>query len=149
MAVERGQLVGCAVAVAEGAAFWPAFARADAVRFLPLVLGRALTDPVVRARLAARLRPRRSVAPPAGTPPTPARLLSIGVREDRRGAGIADRLVAELCAAMRRDAIANVGLSVRTENERALAFYERTGWERERTEAGAVYLRRETRATDR
>lgn len=147
MAHDGDELVGCVLAAADGAAFWPGFARDEALRLAPVVARRALADHELRARLAQRLRlrPRRRrgrLAPPAVTP---ARLLSIGVREDRRGEGIAELLVDELCAAMRRDAIAHVGLSVRAENERALAFYERSGWERERSEPGAVYLRRATR----
>lgn len=57
-----------------------------------------------------------------------ARLKSIGVRPECRGSGLAEAVQRAFQDEMARRGVARLGLSVRPENDRAIAFYRKTGW---------------------
>jgi ribosomal protein S18 acetylase RimI-like enzyme len=76
-----------------------------------------------------------------------ARLLSIGVDPAYRGMGIADQLVIEYCNTLFANGVDMVGLSVKIDNERAIHFYEKTGWQRERVTDASIYYIKATIAT--
>ena len=71
-----------------------------------------------------------------------ARLLSIGVASELRRKGVANKLVDRFCKQLLQDGIELVGLSVKSNNDRAITFYEKTGWQRELITETAVYFRR-------
>lgn len=75
---------------------------------------------------------------------TPTRLLAIGVSPETRGQGVAEALVDEMCVALTRAGAPAVGLSVRAENLTAIAFYLRTGWQREQVGGPDLYFVRST-----
>jgi ribosomal protein S18 acetylase RimI-like enzyme len=58
----------------------------------------------------------------------PAHLLSIAVLADYRGKGIADELVRQFCARLYEEGKTKVMLTVQSQNEHAIQFYEKTGW---------------------
>jgi ribosomal protein S18 acetylase RimI-like enzyme len=136
-----GSPVGFVVGTVDPLNVYRAFYRRHLLRLALIVAARVLTDRQVRSLLAPRLRHvamaassvlRRSpsrAAPQAGSLPA-ARLLSIGVLADHRGQGVAEALAARFCARCAEAGVERVGLSVQTENGRAIAFYERTGWQR-------------------
>lgn len=134
-----GSPVGFVVGTVDPVNVYRSFYRRHLLRLAPIVVARVLRDRQVRSLLAPRLRHvavaassilRRSpsrAAPQAASPRT-ARLLSIGVLADHRGQGIAEALATQFCASCAEAGVHRVGLSVQTENGRAIAFYEKTGW---------------------
>lgn len=120
---------------------------------------RFVMDPYIRRNLGSRIAHMRMAlrslvthrqrtipaadAPAAGQ--AQAHLLSIGVHPDWRGAGIAEKLVDRYCDELWHDGIEWVSLSVRPENRGAVAFYEKTGWQRVGASATAVEYTRTTR----
>jgi len=57
------------------------------------------------------------------------RLLSIGVISAYRGKKIAEKLVKEFCDRSGRNGAKYIGLSTSPDNKRAIAFYEKMGWQ--------------------
>ena len=78
-----------------------------------------------------------------------AHLLSIGVDLEFRGHGIANELVNRFCDELAQDEVDAVRLSVFLDNESAIQFYEKTGWQIERTTETFAYLIRPTRLPGR
>ena len=72
------------------------------------------------------------------------RLLSIGVSPDSQRMGVAQALVSGFNKRLNADGIGTVGLSVRHDNASGIAFYERTGWDRELADSNGIYYIRST-----
>ena len=72
-----------------------------------------------------------------------ARLNGIAVHPSCRGQGVAERLQDAFFKLLKDRDVSWVGLSVKPENKRAIAFYEKMGWERTRsTKAKVSFLHR-------
>jgi ribosomal protein S18 acetylase RimI-like enzyme len=154
------ELVGSVIGTLDSEAFFHHFYRRSFPSLALISLGRFMVDPYVRRNLRSRMaRVRQAlrtvaarsqqVTPSAETPApdrSAARLLSISVHPQKRGLGLADQLVDRYCEELWHDGIEWVGLSVRPENARAIAFYERTGWQRTGSSAEAVQYTRSTRS---
>jgi len=118
------------------------------------VAGRFVADPLLRRRLLAKsahfgrtfdaMAHRTKQATPSAPSGVTTRLLSIGVSPDSQRMGIAQKLVDAFCEKLFADGIQTVGLSVRKDNAQAIAFYERTNWQREREEDDGIYYVRST-----
>jgi ribosomal protein S18 acetylase RimI-like enzyme len=100
-----------------------------------------LTQPFIRERIGAGLRflrPRaapaarasRSVATPEPAAPTSFTILYIAVHPDVEGRGVARQLLDAAESHARACGFAQMDLSVYLDNARAIAFYERNGWQR-------------------
>jgi ribosomal protein S18 acetylase RimI-like enzyme len=100
-----------------------------------------LTQPFIRERIGAGLRFLRpafkraepasqSGAAPAPTTPSSFTILYIAVHPDVEGRGVARQLLAAAESCARARGFARMDLSVYLDNARAIAFYERNGWER-------------------
>jgi len=123
------------------------------------LVGRLIMDPYIRRQLAGRTghvrqalhsfaarRQQTSVLEESlAADGAVARLLSIGVHPNRRGSGLAEQMVDRYCNALWEDGWERVGLSVRPENARAIAFYEKTGWQRIGSSPSALQYLRSTR----
>jgi ribosomal protein S18 acetylase RimI-like enzyme len=57
------------------------------------------------------------------------RLLSIAALPTVRGSGISAKMMAFFEERLKEKQVKNVGLSVNSDNERAIAFYKKTGWQ--------------------
>ena len=151
VAVEEatGRPLGAVVGNTDGMAFYRLSVRRHMGRKMLLAFGRLFCSlrlwgqaavRVGRAlkRLARRLLGRRPEGPPDDHKDTPVRLLSIGVVPEARGTGLA----AALIRAFEQEAAARgadrVGLTCFEDNDRAIRFYEKSGWERVRTWRGTV-----------
>lgn len=156
VALYNNDVIGFVVGTSNPAKLYSHFYRRNFFSLAWIVTGRLLIDPFVRNNIAARMvhlrfalrslpgfSRRHDVAQTPGAPSiATARLLSIGVDSQVRGSGVADRMVRYFCEQLQRNSITVVGLSVRTNNHRAIAFYERTGWKREyATETAFHFLR--------
>ena len=158
VAVSGGELVGAVVGTVDSGGFYDGFYRRHFPSLALTLAGRILVDPYIRRNLASRMghirhalrsivARRQEVSPadkPADPGRVPARLLSIGVHPDWRGLGLAEQLVDRYCEALWGDGLEQVGLSVRPDNQRAIAFYEKTGWQRAGASAGSVQYTRST-----
>lgn len=150
------ELVGVVIGVAGADAFFSRFYRRHAPRVAATVLRAVVRDPGARRHVRRRAGHLRYAAEgvlrrraTAASEPVPARLLSIAVDERARGSGVAGALVDALCERLADARIDRVGLSVQRENAPAIAFYERSGWRRERETEDAVWYWRPTRVRDR
>lgn len=106
------------------------------------LLGRVLRNPsmIVNAKslsritLAVRLLGRRSGPPqsenPAAVPPRSFGVLSVAVDPSAQGSGVGQALMAEAEARARAGEFERMHLTVHPDNERAVRFYERGGWQR-------------------
>jgi ribosomal protein S18 acetylase RimI-like enzyme len=103
----------------------------------PALLG----QPCIRERIGAGMRfllPRASAAAPenaaAGapreTPPPSFTVLYLAVHPDVEGRGVARELLEAAEGIARARGFAQMDLSVYLDNTRAIAFYERNGWQR-------------------
>jgi len=118
------------------------------------VAGRFVVDPILRRHMLAKrghlertfdaVANRAKQAPCSIPSSVTTRLLSIGVAPDSQRMGIAQELVAAFCSKLLADGIESVGLSVRKENAQAIAFYERTNWQREHVDDYGIYYVRPT-----
>jgi ribosomal protein S18 acetylase RimI-like enzyme len=139
VAIREHRLVGTVIGSVDLDRFFHDFYRRRFLSLAGAVAAQIIRDPYVRGNLPARVShvgraarswlgrsPRRETAASSDWPP--AQLLSIGLDEEPRGMGIAEALVARFCDALAADGVDAVGLSVRPDNPRAIAFYERTGW---------------------
>ncbi|MDO4690252.1 MAG: GNAT family N-acetyltransferase [Fusobacterium sp.] len=68
------------------------------------------------------------------------RLLSIAIRKEFRGENIAYNMEKFFCEALIKNNIKKVGLSVKSENERAIHFYKKCGYEIEKKEEKSIYF---------
>jgi ribosomal protein S18 acetylase RimI-like enzyme len=152
VAKRDGRLLGFVVATSDAPALYRTFYRSHFLRLSWIVLRRLIMCAELRRSVATRaghvrhafdsLLRRPAPAQPGGDPT--ARLLSIGVHPEQRGQGIAEELVNRLCEELRGEGVGAVGLSVRGDNSRAIAFYRRTGWQQESAHSGALQFVRST-----
>ncbi|HEX5466643.1 MAG TPA: GNAT family N-acetyltransferase [Candidatus Limnocylindrales bacterium] len=157
VAESAGEVVGFVVGTTEPRGVYRRFYRRHALRLGPAFLRRCLTDAAVRRAVRPRLRHvglaflsllrrpslGRARGPAAATATVPvARLMGIAVRPDHRGTGLADELADRFCGRCAAAGIETVGLSVHEDNGRAIAFYVRSGWQRDRAaRAGIGFVR--------
>jgi ribosomal protein S18 acetylase RimI-like enzyme len=147
------QLAAFVVGTSDRAAHFRSFYRRNALVLAGSVLAGALLRPEVRRGLMQRVAHlgvaarsfaggRRAAGAGAGAslrPESvcPVRLLSIAVAPEFQGSGVAGLVAARFEDLLREAGFARVGLSVHADNERAIAFYRKTGWEETyRSEAG-------------
>jgi len=159
VAIGDEKLVGSVVGTLDSGRFFSRFYRRHFLSLALTLAGRVIVDPYIRRNLVSRMAhvrqalssrfTRRQRTDPAIDPSAagqvPARLLSIGVHPEKRGSGLAEQLVDSYCEALWQDGLERVGLSVRPENQRAIAFYEKTGWQRVGASAASVQYTRSTR----
>jgi ribosomal protein S18 acetylase RimI-like enzyme len=159
VAVHAGRPVGFVIGTTDSAVLHNRFYRRNLGALMLIVLERLLTDSYVRRNIMSRMMHIRrafctlfyhayggdSTYKRGSCSSVPARLLSIGVAPDFRGQGVADRLVCCLFERLRQDGVECVGLSVRPDNARAIAFYKKTGWEQERVTDTATHFRHSIR----
>jgi ribosomal protein S18 acetylase RimI-like enzyme len=82
------------------------------------------------ARLLPRRGPARTGAPPGPPPPPLFGILSIAAHPAAQGSGAARVLMDDAEAEARRRGCPRMHLTVRTDNARAVRFYEKCGWTR-------------------
>lgn len=159
VAVCGKELVGSVIGTGDSERLFRHFYRRHFPRLAVTLGWRIVVDPYIRRNLVSRIghmrqafrslgRSSRQVGQstdPESADQPPVRLLSIGVRADWRGTGIAEQLVDRYCEELRHDGLEWVGLSVRPENQPAIAFYEKTGWQRTAASATAVQYTHSTR----
>jgi ribosomal protein S18 acetylase RimI-like enzyme/ubiquinone/menaquinone biosynthesis C-methylase UbiE len=152
-----GRTVGFVVGVLDAAAFYRRFYKRRFASLLLILGSGVIRSARLRLQVLKRLRHVRFamgslVGEQAGAlvfqniSETPTRLLALGVAPDARGHGVAEMLIDELNAVLNRVGATTVGLSVRAENLRAIAFYLRTGWVREQVGGSSLYFIRATTA---
>lgn len=142
IAAVDGKVVGTVIGSADLPRLFHGFYRHHFLSLAAAFLVQVIRDDYVRRHAAVRLthvikavQSRLGVRPTAAPDPAAgpsAQLLSIGVSELFRGSGIAEELTARFCQALAADGVDTVGLSVRSDNPRAIAFYSRTGWIQDR-----------------
>lgn len=148
---DSGRPVAFVVGTSDARAHYRAFYRRNGLYVAGAVLAGVLFNSVVRGGVLRRLDHMRlgigSILGGGGsaTPSTaggprvvcPVRLLSIAVDPEDRGSGVARLASEHFEAQVRRAGFDRVGLSVHADNERAIAFYRKNGWnEIHRSEAG-------------
>jgi ribosomal protein S18 acetylase RimI-like enzyme len=146
-----------------GTANAPAHFRSFYRRHLPvlgcIVCWKLLTNRIVRgtilqrmAHLRAALRAMLPGAPRAPTAPIsdhgpetqcPLRLLVIAVAPEARGSGVAGELMQAFENKLRTAGHRRVGLSVRPDNARAIAFYSKCGWTVTHSSKAGVWFERD------
>jgi ribosomal protein S18 acetylase RimI-like enzyme len=96
-----------------------------------------ISNPIFRARLLTGVRVFKRFSrpsPSAEPPPQPEvrsfGILSIAVHPERQGLGVGKRLMEEAERRARRDNFPQMHLSVHMDNQQAVSFYDRLGWER-------------------
>ncbi len=129
-------------------------------RYAPLIAVRACTNPIVRARVVGTLtRPfrRAEIDPhaaardtngPHRTPQAEAQhrgarlgtLLSIGVMPEARGGGVASALIEAFARAAAQRGFGYLELGVYADNDRAIAFYRKHGWEKLNEAGGSAHF---------
>ena len=156
VAVDGDKVIGLVAGTAAETQHYTAFYRRKFIQIAFIVSARFLRSPVIRREIfkrmgylrlaaAALLRPgaRSSATREDGSDRPPARLLSIAVHPDHRGAGVAERLTGSLFSSLYRDGARRVGLTVRSDNGRAIAFYKKDGWTVQNTTSESVTFQRE------
>jgi ribosomal protein S18 acetylase RimI-like enzyme len=153
------ELVGSVIGTLDYQKCFNRFYRRHFPRLALTLVGRLIVDPYIRRHLASRMAHvrqalrsvaarRQQVSVAAELPAadqSPAHLLSIGVHPYQRGSGLAEQLVDRYCDALWEDGWERVSLSVRPENARAIAFYEKTGWQRIGSSPSVLQYSRATR----
>jgi len=152
------KIVGFVVGTTDSAELYRHFYRQNFVSLALILIGRFSADSFVRRSIMSRMvhmrlalqslvhrSQPRSTKEVSSTNSSAAssRLLSIGVLPEVQGYGIADKLAQHFCERLYLDNVSLVGLSVRMNNDRAIAFYEKTGWKRERVSETTIYFIRE------
>jgi ribosomal protein S18 acetylase RimI-like enzyme len=132
---ESGPVIAFVVGTSEPSRHFRAFY----LRSLPAVivglLRRYSRDPTLREGIRRRFNRRNPGSRPDRM--CPMRLLSIAVDPAYQGTGAARAVAGRFEAIVRGAGHSRLGLSVRPENGRAIAFYRKTGWEMtHRSEAG-------------
>jgi ribosomal protein S18 acetylase RimI-like enzyme len=155
VAVDADRVIGFIAGTSDTIQHFSAFYRRKFVQIALVAAVGFLRDPLIRResvkradhlRLAAtallRPRPQPLSVQEEESGQTPAQLLSIAVRPDHRGKGVAGRLTAFYISQLRRDRVCSVRLTVRSDNTRAIAFFKKDGWIPERTTSESTYLHR-------
>lgn len=148
-----GRVVGFVVGTLQPEALYKDFYRRNFVRLIGIVAERVATDAYVRHHISARMQHvllaarsyvLRNDAPAqaSGEDHGGAHLLSIGLLPDARGLGIGEGLMSVFERRVQADGAHKVLLSVRADNPRAIAFYQKCGWRKERmSEASIVFAK--------
>ena len=158
VAVNEDVLLGFVVGMSDSERFYSRFYRRNFALLVPISLWRLAVDPYVRRHIWSRMshgrRALRSLFGRARGQDSPiesasqsralARLLSVGVRPECRGQGVADALVGRFCEHLQEDGFEIVGLSVRSNNNRAISFYKKNGWQQERSSETVISFVRST-----
>ncbi len=148
-----GRLAAFVVGTSDSAAHFRSFYRRNALLLAGEVAIAAVRRAAVRRGLLRRLRHllfaglavvrwHRPVASAPGPPRgpdrvCPVRLLSIAVAPDCQGTGVSGLVALRFEEVLRQAGFTRVGLSVHGDNDRAIAFYRKSGWqETYRSEAG-------------
>jgi ribosomal protein S18 acetylase RimI-like enzyme len=141
VALHDRKVVGCVLGARDYQEFFNRFYRRHFLSSALTLAGRILVDPYIRRNLGSRIAharhaihsltnqsgPATPVKNQAALPPT-ADLMSIGIHPELWGSGLAGQLVDRLCEALWQDGLGLVQLWVRPDNQRAIAFYEKSGW---------------------
>jgi len=101
----------------------------DSRPIIQAVLDRSPRSMVLIARAADGTATGFAAVEPVPGGRDTARLSYLGVRHGMWGQGIAERLLAELRLRLRAGAFTRAELSVYADNQRAVALYERLGWQ--------------------
>jgi len=144
-----GRPLGAVVGALDGGAFRRLSVRRHLVRKMLLAFGRLFCSLRLWGQAAVRLGRAirgvlrrllglREAGPPDDHEDTPVRLLSIGVVPEARGTGAAGALVRAFEQEAAARGAERVGLSCFEDNDRAIRFYGKHGWERIRTWRGSV-----------
>jgi ubiquinone/menaquinone biosynthesis C-methylase UbiE/ribosomal protein S18 acetylase RimI-like enzyme len=155
VAMRSGRLVGIVAGVVDATSFYAGFYRRNFGALAGILLRALITHRSVRWNLLNRLghvgyAVRAQFQGLLGTKAyrtsssIQARLVSICVSAESRGQGVAELLIRRFEGWLRENGVQSVGLSVRDNNARAIAFYEKTGWQRERQVGSGVYFFRST-----
>lgn len=158
VAVNEDVLLGFVVGTSDSERLYTRFYRRNFALLVPISLWRLAVDPYVRRHmwsrmthvrralrsLFGRVRGQGSPSESASQSRAVARLLSVGVGPECRGQGVADALVGRFCEHLRQDGFEIVGLSVRSNNNRAISFYKKIGWQQERSSDTVISFVRST-----
>ena len=159
VAICGNEVVGAVIGTLDYQRCFTQFYRRHFPRLALTLVGLLIMDPYIRRHLAGRTghvrqalhsfaarRQQTSVLEESlAADGAVARLLSIGVHPNRRGSGLAEQMVDRYCNALWEDGWERVGLSVRPENTRAIAFYEKTGWQPTGSSPSALHYSRSTK----
>ena len=142
---QSGELVAFVVGTADTQAHFRSFYRRNMAVLLPLVVWRVMSNGAVRKRILGRMAhikaALRSSIPGMKRPASetisdkgpkdqcPVRLLSIAAAPECRGSGVAAQVATRFEELLRQAGHKRVGLSVLSDNARAIAFYKKSGWE--------------------
>jgi ribosomal protein S18 acetylase RimI-like enzyme len=158
VALDGEKIVGVAVGVV-GSGFETRFFRGHWHRLAVAISMRFVSSAQMRARIwersrymkrafAALLRmrsktaPARELPPPSGPTSSTASLMSIAVHPSCRGQGIAEQLQGALLDILRATGVGAIRLYVLDDNARAIAFYQKAGWqERSRVDGKILFMR--------
>lgn len=153
VAESGGTIVGFVVGTPDLASLRRALYRPNLLPFAGIVLGKCLTDQIVRSNVVARLVhiPLALKAlfsrsdPAAGSSGPPGKslsyLFSIAVEPEWAGSGVASQIMSAYVAIERARELDSIELSVFDDNPRALRFYEREGWVYDRREGSSLVYR--------
>jgi ribosomal protein S18 acetylase RimI-like enzyme len=151
IAQSNGQLIGFVAGTSDSAGFFRKLYHDHFVDMALGVLQGIFTDAVFCKQLwdrrshVLRALQSRFLKEPATTTPhpvskVPVRLLSIGVLANQRKPGVAESMLNHFLQQLDAAGIREVGLSVFDSNQRAVRFYEKTGWQVEFQLGKSIYF---------
>lgn len=142
---ENERVAAFVVGTADTQAHFRVFYRRNMLSLLLSVPVKFVTNPIIRRQLLSRTshiktaalslvpglkrRPSKPIGDRGPDNQYPLRLLSIAAAPEYRGSGAADLVSDRFEQFLRADGHKRVGLSVHADNRRAIAFYEKQGWE--------------------
>ncbi|AFM39942.1 acetyltransferase [Desulfosporosinus acidiphilus SJ4] len=134
------KLIGLVAGTKQSVQFFQQFYGRNFARVAFLILKGLLTDKVVRRSIRKRTthfryawqsfwRPKiTSISSGKINSCQPFSILSLGVKQEYRGLGVAEKLLIEYCAQLYIQEVQKVSLTVLPHNSRAIAFYNKCGW---------------------
>ena len=151
VALRGGRIVGFVAGVLDPTSFYAGFYRRNFGALVSILLRALITHRSAQRNLLKRLghvayAVRAQFQGVLGTKAyrtsssIQARLLSICVSQDVRGQGVAELLTKRFKGWLRENGVQWVGLSVRDDNARAIAFYDKSDWQREMAVGSSVYF---------
>lgn len=150
VADDRSEIVGLVAGVLNSPRFYRSFYQKNFGNLFLWVTASVMRDPSLVSELLkraahfffairSRLKIRGENHEFSKISSVPYRLLSIGIMPSARGKGIGEQLVESLALKFAQCGCKKMGLSVFKNNKRAIAFYEKTGWEREFCTESSIY----------
>lgn len=154
----NGQIIGFVAGTTETDSFYNQFYRRNFGPLIMIVLLRFLSNAYVRQKIWSRLphfsralsarfctakTGSESIARKTPLLSQEAHLLSIGVAEEYRGYGVAEALSERFCLELKRLGVRVIYLSVFPDNNRAIRFYEKNGWQRIESEGSSILFSRQ------